>query len=194
MADVRYELARLRAGGARPTEIDLHELAGAAQPAGRRVVPLATDGSRARATLAWSDTTDLAVDSWPIERRELGPSSLLAFAACLGCCWTDPSTDPYPGTTVPVAAVLAVLRTHGLDERWAKAALDHDLPALGWIERPGPDLRLGPAVAALPRREVALLRRSHARLPGPAISAVAGIDTTTDDAGTGTDDARGKDR
>ncbi len=163
MDDQALMLARLRAGGPRAV-VDAATVLEAAELAARRVVPVGTDGSRTVVTLAWADDADLSPETWPIARRELSPTVLLTLATCLGCCWPDAATEPYPGHPTSATTVLRVLTSRNTDERWAKGAL-HDLEELGCITRDGDEIRLGPAIAALARTEVSMLRREHAALP-----------------------------
>lgn len=163
-------LARLRAGGpASVTELD--SARAAADRAGRRIAAVRAERDGIIVTLGWPDDADVSPETWPIATRELAPTTLLALAACLGCCWLDPAADPHPGRAAAVADVLDTLRITGLDERWAKGALV-DLEGFGFVEVHGAELRLGAAVAALPRSEIALLQRDHHALPRAAGSGV----------------------
>jgi hypothetical protein len=163
-------LARLRAGG--PAVVaDVDTASAAADRAGRRIVVVQPDRGGVIVALGWPDDAEVSPETWPIATRELAPTTLLALAACLGCCWRDPTADPHPGAVVAVSEVLDTLRTTGLDERWAKGALA-ELEGLGFVEVRGTELRLGAAVAALPRSEIALLQRGHHALPQPTIPEV----------------------
>ncbi|WP_239161596.1 hypothetical protein [Acrocarpospora phusangensis] len=111
------------------------------------------------------------------------------LAACLRVCWTDLSTDPWPGVAVPAAAVLACYRTltgrpDDATRSWAVGALRR-LNDTAWITiTSGPDVaarggrarlgdlskayvQLGPRCAAWPADSHAQLRELMRRMPAP---------------------------
>ncbi|MGQ0805940.1 MAG: hypothetical protein ACT4PI_19055 [Actinomycetota bacterium] len=170
MRDTALALARLRASRTRSAaDSGDTRLPAAAAAAGRRVVRVTGPGGGTEVTLGWGDAVEPDPDAQPFAVQRLSPSALATLAVCLRCCWPEASRDPLPGRAVGVREVLIVAAAAGIDLRWAKAALLHDLPAAGFVAlddaHHDPTVRLGPALAGWPDGQWALMRRSHERLP-----------------------------
>jgi hypothetical protein len=170
MREDAYVLAQLRAtrtGPAGFAAIPGVELAATA--AGRRLVPVVGPMGRAEVALGWADLAEPDPEASDLVVQRLAPSALTTLAACLGLCWPDATTEPYPGVASTVGAVLGVATRLGVNEIWSKAALMHDLPSAGFVvvsgSGHGSSVRLGPAFATWPSGQLALLRRVHDRLP-----------------------------
>lgn len=179
MRETALVLARLRASRTCPAaDADDAQIAAAAGAAGRRLVRVTGSTRRPEVTLGWGDAVEPDPDAQSFQVQRLAPTALATLAVCLRCCWPEPDSDPLPGRVVDVRDVLTVAAAAGIDLRWAKAALHHDLPAAGLVAidntSEGSTVRLGPALAAWPDGQWALLRRSHDRLPArPDDGAVA---------------------
>ena len=132
MREAAYVLAQLRAtrtGPAALAAVPGVELAATA--AGRRLVPVVGPMGRAEVALGWADLAEPDPEASDLVVQRLAPSALTTFAACLGLCWPDVTTEPYPGVASTVGAVLGVATRLGVNEIWSKAALLHDLPTRG---------------------------------------------------------------
>lgn len=96
------------------------------------------------------------------------------LAACLRCCWAEPSGPVWPGIPASRAAVASVFRgITGRDEKTsdgAALAAIRRLDAAGWLlwDEPGQSVRLGPRVASWSAADLSTLRELHRMLPSPA--------------------------
>jgi len=103
------------------------------------------------------------------------------LAACLRCCWSDPTGSPWPGVVAGWDQVSAVFRTitDNRDERYSNIALVAGVRRLAgaswlrWSETTR-EVQLGPRVAAWRDPELSTLRelwRLMPTIPRPAVSA-----------------------
>ncbi|GAA0913439.1 hypothetical protein [Nonomuraea longicatena] len=158
--------ARARAGG--PLRLG----AGVAAPAGML-------------RLSYGDTTGTALPVWPdgvtpslLEEHQVAPMPIeragearRVLAACLRCCWTDLTTDPWPGGSAPVEQVLdtyraLIGRTDDLMRNWAVGALRR-LHDSAWIVLADGIVRLGPRCALWPVESYSQLKELVRRIPDP---------------------------
>ncbi|MFI6595567.1 hypothetical protein ACIBHX_04915 [Nonomuraea sp. NPDC050536] len=165
-ADGAYAHVLARAGG--PVGLG----AGVAAPAGM-------------ARLTYDDSTGVGVPVWPdgvtpslLEEYQVAGVSVeragesrRVLAACLKCCWTDLSADPWPGSPAPLDQVLdtyraLIGRTDDLMRNWAIGALRR-LHDSGWVVMRDGVVRLGPRCATWPVESYALLKELLRRLPEP---------------------------
>lgn len=154
-------LARLRAAR---TAVVPPEADGAVRRRAERLGRVPVDLSDGRAALAWRDGAAPELDeTWSAHR--LPPVAVRTLAACLGLCWPDPVSEPYPGVPTSIDAVRAALAAKGTDTRHGQGALTGELATAGLVAVEGETVRLGPAVATWSPGHVAALRRSHDRLP-----------------------------
>ncbi|MFG3436601.1 hypothetical protein ACGF0J_05065 [Nonomuraea sp. NPDC047897] len=167
-----------RAGGALPLG------AGATAPAG--MLRLTRPDSTGEALPGWPDgaTPSLLeehqVAPVPVERAG---ETRRVLAACLKCCWTDPSADPWPGDPAPVELVLdtyraLIGRTDDLMRNWARGALRR-LHDSAWIVMADGLVTLGPRCALWPVESYAQLKELVRRIPEPeraALTVVADAD------------------
>ncbi|MFI6340962.1 hypothetical protein [Streptomyces sp. NPDC050535] len=163
-------LGRLRAcrvTSAAVPEPVLAAAAAAAARTGRRVLRVVGAAESADVVvLGWdgetAPATGLAVPSW---RLGLPPVPTLVWAACLRAAWSEPGQAPFPGRRFRRAGILSLCSGLGADPDSVERALDRALPDAHLIAADGPELLLGPAVAALPQAVVEGLRRGHHLLP-----------------------------
>lgn len=167
-----------RAGGPLPLG------AGAAAPAG--MLRLTRPDSTGEALPVWPDgaTPSLLeehqVAPVPVERAG---ETRRVLAACLRCCWTDQSADPWPGDPAPVELVLdtyraLIGRTDDLMRNWARGALRR-LHDSAWIVMADGLVTLGPRCALWPVESYAQLKELVRRIPEPeraALTVVADAD------------------
>lgn len=167
------EFARLRACGSATLSDALERtLATAGARVGRELRPLRRGDSgnaalaERRFVLAWNGEC-MPTRSEDVEVPELPPTALQSFAIVLGACWTDPASDPFPGSAVPIDEIMRRADAAGMHDTKVKAALRHDLVDARLVEPAGVgQVRLGDAVAAWPTIEVDALRREHYRIAG----------------------------
>jgi hypothetical protein len=95
-----------------------------------------------------------------------------ALAACLRCCWSEPSGWPWPGVPASWAQVSSVFRmiTDNRDERYSNIALVAGVRRLagsGWLRwsESTREVRLGPRVAAWSDPELSTLRELWRLIP-----------------------------
>lgn len=95
------------------------------------------------------------------------------LAACLRCCWPEPTDPPWPGVPAASTAAVALFRelTAGRDpeaqHRAAVAALGR-LEGGGWLLAEGRGtLRLGPRVASWSAADLTVLRQLWHAMPRP---------------------------
>lgn len=94
------------------------------------------------------------------------------LAACLRCCWPDPSDPPWPGVPVTLATAVELFRllTTGRDaeaqHRAAVAAVNR-LEGGGWLLESGQTLRLGPRVGLWSAADLTVLRQLWRSMPQP---------------------------
>lgn len=160
--------ARLRSGGPRPVSPD------SAYPAGvRRLVepdahavwllPDLPDGAR-------PDVVDeLGLPGAHVDQRG---DTARVLAACLRCCWTEPSGPVWPGVGAQLDDVATAFRsiTDNRDERALHAALlgaVRRLAGSGWLifDEDQRVVRLGPRVAMWNAAELSSLRELWRSMP-----------------------------
>ncbi|WP_051426392.1 hypothetical protein [Jiangella gansuensis] len=97
------------------------------------------------------------------------------LAACLRCCWTEPTGPVWPAAPAPFEQVVAVFRaaTGSRDERALHAAAMGGVRRLagsGWVlfDEETRTVRLGPRVAAWSAAELSTLRELWRSLPLPS--------------------------
>jgi hypothetical protein len=172
MRETAYLMARLRAsrtlslGLVEQTDVDR-----ALQAAGHRLIAVTDREGRPGIALGWAHLAEPDPEVSDVAVQRLAPSALTTLAVCVGLCWPDVSSDPYPGEATTVGDVLCVSARRHVHDTWAKAALFHELPNAGYVELSGTSAKsavnLGPAVATWPSGQLMLLRRAHDRLPNP---------------------------
>lgn len=177
----RLTLARARAAGVTPRHshgVPDH-LAGAAARSGRRLVEVMHSGVPMLA-LGWLDGHEPATDpASGITLRKAPPMDLVVFAACLGSCWPDVHTHPWPGEPCDEGRVVeAIAEARGNHSQSAlggyRMSLRH-LTEAQWIETLDGTVRLGPKTAVLSTAQVDVLRGVYERLPRPGSSAFSGL-------------------
>lgn len=96
------------------------------------------------------------------------------LAACLRCCWTEPTGPMWPGTPVSKDEVAAVFgeithRDKSASNRALLAAIRR-LAGAAWLlwDEPGQTVRLGPRVAAWGSADLSALRELWRILPSSA--------------------------
>jgi hypothetical protein len=163
--------ARARAGGPYQVPAGSPSVAGTVrlvEPGGDLVwmVPQIPDSADAR-VLGELDLTAVAVDQPNDTARML--------AACLRCCWPDPTDPPWPGVPCPSSTAVTLFRelTAGRDpeaqHRAAVAAVSR-LEGGGWLLTDGDEtLRLGPRVALWSGADLTVLRQLVREMPRPEI-------------------------
>ncbi|MDR8415216.1 hypothetical protein MTP10_41600 [Nonomuraea sp. 3-1Str] len=131
------------------------------------------------------DSTGQALPVWPdgvtpalLEEHQVAPVAVersgetrRVLAACLKCCWTDQSVDPWPGDPAPVELVLATYRaligrTDDLMRNWAVGALRR-LHDSAWVVMADGLVTLGPRCALWPVSSLAQLKELVRRIPEP---------------------------
>lgn len=164
--------ARARAGGPYRVPAGSPLVAGTErliEPGGELVwlVPQVPDSADAR-VLKELNLAGIAVDQPNDTARML--------AACLRCCWPEPTDPPWPGVPATPSTVIALFRelTMGRDpeaqHRAAVAALSR-LEGGGWVLVDGREtLRLGPRVALWSAADLTVLRQLWRALPRPGAS------------------------
>lgn len=167
--DPRTAAAAVRAAGALPARyVDQALVDRFLAPSGRQLVSCISRGER-HLTVRWHDQTAPVIDQDKVVAPVATRAFALTFAAVLGCCWTQPDDDPYPGEPVTVDEVIAAASGQ-VSYTWAKGALDHSLSAAGLVELDRDTVRLGYAVAAFTAGQISALRRLYDQLPRPADS------------------------
>ncbi|MGW1194530.1 hypothetical protein ACWD4B_01525 [Streptomyces sp. NPDC002536] len=122
--------------------------------------PFRSGELRLSLTLGWSEPPvpeDLGL--YPV--AGLSPNQTLVFALCLACAWQDRHDAPYPGVPFSPAVVRDAAAELGLDPRSTASALNSSLPLRLLIVEDHDELRLGPAVAALPDTFTEAMRRFY---------------------------------
>ncbi|WP_326641624.1 hypothetical protein OG884_02320 [Streptosporangium sp. NBC_01755] len=128
------------------------------------------------ARLGRGDGTGMALPVWPdgatpslLEEYQVAPVTVersgetrRVLAAALRCCWSDLTTDPWPGTPATVDDVLSAYRAligrgDDLMRNWAIGALRR-LHDSAWLEVADGFVRLGPRCASWPPASHAQLR------------------------------------
>lgn len=102
------------------------------------------------------------------------------LAACLRCCWADPTGAIWPGAAVPRDRVAVVFRaiTDNRDEAASHRALMggiRRLAAARWLrwDEQTRTVQMGPRVAAWSAPELSTLRELWRLMPNPDVPAVA---------------------
>ncbi|RIQ27356.1 hypothetical protein [Jiangella rhizosphaerae] len=102
------------------------------------------------------------------------------LAACLRCCWTEPSGPVWPAAPAPFDRVISVFRgiTGSRDERALHAAAMgavRRLAGAGWVlfDEDTRVVRLGPRVASWSAAELSTLRELWRSLPPPSTDGAA---------------------
>ncbi|MFC9331926.1 hypothetical protein [Kitasatospora sp. NPDC057015] len=141
--------------------------AAAAAGVGRRLIRITSGPNGAdRLVLGWeSESAPSADPAVQASRLGLSPIPTLVWAVCLRAGWPEPDHTPFPGLPFERARILELCVGLGADRESVERAIDRTLPSSGLIAVGGGDLRLGPAVAALPGTVVESLRRGHHLLP-----------------------------
>ncbi|WP_246365692.1 hypothetical protein [Nonomuraea rhodomycinica] len=146
--------------------------AGAAAPPG--MLRLTRPDSTGQALPVWPDGVTPAL----LEEHQVAPvpversgETRRVLAACLKCCWTDHSIDPWPGEPAPVELVLATYRaligrTDDLMRNWAIGALRR-LHDSAWVVMADGLVTLGPRCALWPVSSLAQLKELVRRIPEP---------------------------
>ncbi|WP_236005150.1 hypothetical protein [Nonomuraea antri] len=146
--------------------------AGAQAPAG--MLRLTRPDSTGSALPVWPDGVtpslleEYQVAPVPVERSG---ETRRVLAAVLKCCWSDLSTDPWPGSPAPVELVLdtyraLIGRTDDLMRNWAVGALRR-LHDSAWVVMDDGLVSLGPRCALWPVESYAQLQELVRRLPEP---------------------------
>lgn len=171
----RLALARMRALGAAPRNPDalaLPTVSGSAHLAGRTVVDATHEGHPVQLLSWWEGHEPSLESSSGVTHRCATRIELAVFATCLGCCWSDPLDDPWPGVSVERQTVVATVgAVRGDPELGSKSrylsALDRLAQSL-WIESAGPLVQLGPRVKAWGQNQTDIMRTVFDQLPRPA--------------------------
>lgn len=126
------------------------------------LLPVIPDGARA------SVLEDLGVSAVAVEQPN---DTARVLAACLRCCWSEPTGSLWPGVPASRVEVASVFREiTNRDETASNRALIaaiRRLDASGWLlwDEPGQTVRLGPRVAAWGSAELSALRELWRMLP-----------------------------
>lgn len=175
-------LARMRALRTVRVPFDPGEfsaLESAAQLAARRIIGV-VDGDGVRALmLGWAPEYDPG-SVFGAERgylRDASPTALLILAACIRCCWPDPSESLYPGCAATEDEVLDALErftnsagsgeaSQNAVRRVRKGAI-RQLRGYGLLAPESDDgtVRLGPEIATWSDPDVSQLRSRYDDLP-----------------------------
>ncbi|MEU4577569.1 hypothetical protein [Nonomuraea sp. NPDC023979] len=143
------------------------------------------------------DSTGQALPVWPdgvtpslLEEHQVPPMPVersgetrRVLAAVLKCCWSDHTTDPWPGDPAPLERVLdtyraLIGRTDDLMRNWAIGALRR-LHDSAWVSMSDGIVSLGPRCALWPVESHAVLQELVRRIPEPerrALTVVADAD------------------
>ncbi|MEV0198516.1 hypothetical protein [Nonomuraea sp. NPDC050691] len=147
---------------------------GAGAPAPPGMLRLTRPDSTGQALPVWPDGVTPAL----LEEHQVAPvpversgETRRVLAACLKCCWTDHSIDPWPGEPAPVELVLATYRaligrTDDLMRNWAVGALRR-LHDSAWVVMADGLVTLGPRCALWPVSSLAQLKELVRRIPEP---------------------------
>ncbi|GAA2317713.1 hypothetical protein GCM10010149_82600 [Nonomuraea roseoviolacea subsp. roseoviolacea] len=147
---------------------------GAGAPAPPGMLRLTRPDSTGQALPVWPDGVTPAL----LEEHQVAPvpversgETRRVLAACLKCCWTDHSVDPWPGEPAPVELVLATYRaligrTDDLMRNWAVGALRR-LHDSAWVVMADGLVTLGPRCALWPVSSLAQLKELVRRIPEP---------------------------
>ncbi|WP_235995539.1 hypothetical protein [Nonomuraea montanisoli] len=147
---------------------------GAGAPAPPGMLRLTRPDSTGQALPVWPDGVTPAL----LEEHQVAPVPVersgeqrRVLAACLKCCWTDHSIDPWPGEPAPVELVLATYRaligrTDDLMRNWAVGALRR-LHDSAWVVMADGLVTLGPRCALWPVSSLAQLKELVRRIPEP---------------------------
>ncbi|MYR34671.1 hypothetical protein GTW20_21070 [Nocardiopsis alba] len=164
-------LARMRARGTnlRIDGADPEAVHRSARAAGRVVLDTTVAGLPAH-VLGWQEGHEPSPEEGRgVEHRRASRIDLEVFAACLGCCWSDRDSHPWPG--VPRTRediLLAIGWARERDDRQAvsryRSALER-LERAQWVEFDGIHIHLGPRVRTWNRAEVDILRGVFDHLP-----------------------------
>lgn len=157
---------RARSGGPLPL--------GFAVPAPSGMVRLSRHDYTGQALPLWPDGVTPAlleehqVAPMPVERAG---ETRRVLAAVLACCWTDQSTDPWPGEPAPMERVLdtyraLIGRSDDLMRNWAIGALRR-LHDSAWIVMADGIVSLGPRCALWPVESQSVLKDLVRRVPEP---------------------------
>jgi len=136
------------------------------------------------------DSTGAALPVWPdgvtptlLEEHQVAPMPVeragetrRVLAAALTCCWTDHTTDPWPGGSAPMELVLdtyraLIGRTDDLMRNWAVGALRR-LHDSAWLVMDDGIVTLGPRCALWPVESYAVLKDLVRRVPEPELRAL----------------------
>lgn len=167
MTDVAFELAALRAQRTRRLPAPARgAVERAAESLGQRLVEVREPDGSISHTLGWADGYEPLPGKDTFSVRPLAPMALLALGTCIALCWRDRELGPYPGEAVAFNDVVAATVELGADYKHVVGALRGELQLAGLVVEAGDSLRLGPALAAWPPAQVALLRRAADSLPG----------------------------
>jgi hypothetical protein len=135
--------------------------------------------------LSRHDYTGQALPLWPdgvtpslLEEHQVAPMPVeragetrRVLAAVLTCCWSDHSTDPWPGDPAPMERVLdtyraLIGRSDDLMRNWAIGALRR-LHDSAWIVLADGIVSLGPRCALWPVESQSVLKDLVRRIPEP---------------------------
>ncbi|MFI7447596.1 hypothetical protein ACIBQX_08885 [Nonomuraea sp. NPDC049714] len=135
--------------------------------------------------LSRHDYTGQALPLWPdgvtpslLEEHQVAPMPVeragetrRVLAAVLTCCWSDHSTDPWPGDPAPMERVLdtyraLIGRSDDLMRNWAIGALRR-LHDSAWIVMADGIVSLGPRCALWPVESQSVLKDLVRRIPEP---------------------------
>ena len=112
---------------------------------------------------------ELGLTATPVEQPN---DTARVLAACLRCCWSDPTGSPWPGVVASWEQVTAVFRgiTDNRDERYSNIALVAGVRRLagsGWLRwsETTREVRLGPRVATWRDPELSTLRELWRLIP-----------------------------
>jgi hypothetical protein len=167
VTDVAFELAALRVQRIRRLSgATRHAVARTAERIGQRVVEVRGGDDGISHTLGWADGYEPIPHKDTFSVRPLAPVALLALGTCIAFCWQEREADPYPGEAISFNDVVAATVALGADYKHVVGALRGELLLAGLLVEGGANLRLGPAMAAWPPAQVALLRRAADSLPG----------------------------
>jgi hypothetical protein len=166
MPDPAFTLAAMRAcGTATVSERDRVAAEAAATRLGRRVVEVGDAGSSDGLTLGFADGYEPNPADGVFAVRRLSPIPLVTLAVCLGLCWAEADTAPYPGIAVSRDSILQTTGALDAPASHVLGALRNELTMARLIEMSGATVSLGPAIAAWTDAQVDALRRYADILP-----------------------------